>query len=522
MAKAISISAEVDAAALNVPVTADPGSAGTAIPYVATTSRVTITNTSGGSDFQFQLNGGTWQTLPRNAGITMPINLAIDVLRTRRDSFSGGIVSAELQCESAPSLSAGGVALPTGRPGATAVILGDSISNQNTQTSATFGAHLAKGYWTQAQIMLEQRFELLNNGGVNGDTTAQMLARIDTAVLAFRPQYCYFMGGTNDVGSDVPYATTIANYTAIFAKLQAAGIALIIATMTPRGFAGMTQARLLNMIALNSWLQNFAARTPGVILIDLYRQMLDHASLTTTSQGEPVAAWFDGAALHPVAAGAVQMGIAIARQLDAVIPRLPRRLHCNYNGTNGDSTNHLRNGMFMAGTGGTAGLNATGTIGQQWTAAATAGAISGACSMVTRAASFNDGFPGNVQRVAITASAVASEIFRFAAFVATPAVGAQIFMEVEVLAFATTGTIAELSITFGTVGGTGVAAAANYMPANTETLAIGTTPYKGVLRTPTITAPVGTVGAYAYIIMRTSAGAVAQVDLANARLTRVN
>ncbi len=406
------------------------------------------------------------------------------------------------------------------RPGQTIVIFGDSITNQNTQVSSTFSSHLAKGYFTQMQIMLEQRFELLNNAGVSGDNTTQMLARIDGDVLGYRPQYVYFMGGTNDVGNDVPYATTIANYAAIFAKIQQSGSILILATMTPRGFAGMTQARLLNMVALNNWLQNYAARNPGVILIDMYRQVMDYSTLTTTSQGEPVAAWFDGQALHPLAAGAVQMGIAGFRQLDGVIPKLPRRLQVNYNGTNGDNGNLIRNGMFIQGTGGTAGLNATGTIAQNWTAAAASGAIAGACSIVARSASFNDGFNGSVQRVAITASAATIEIFRLTPTVATPAVGDRVYMEVEFMASASTGTINEISLSFGTVGGTVIAGAANSMPSASETLAIGTTVYRGVLRTPVMTINAGCVGAYASINIRTSVGAVAQLDFGNARFSR--
>ena len=270
-----------------------------------------------------------------------------------------------------------GGAFPLQRPAPTIVICGDSITNQNTQTSATFGAHLAKGYWTQAQIMLEQRFELLSNAGVSGNTTAQVLARIDTDVIALRPQYCFLIAGTNDAGQDVPSATTVANYASILGKLQGAGIVPIIGTMTPRGFSGMTQARLLSMMEGNTWLQTYATRTPGVFLVDLYRAMLDYSDINTTSQGEPVAAWVDGAKLHPTAAGAVQMGYAIARQLDAVIPKLPRRLQLNYNGVNGDSSNLIRNGMFMAGSPGTLGLNATGTVAQNWTAGAVAGAIAG-------------------------------------------------------------------------------------------------------------------------------------------------
>lgn len=400
------------------------------------------------------------------------------------------------------------------------VLLGDSLTNQNNQASATFNSTLARGYFTQAAIMLEQPFDVVINSGISGNTTGQMLDRLDAAVLVHDPEYCFFLGGTNDVANDVPYSTTIDNYTEIFGRIRAAGIKLIIATITPRGLAGITQAKLTTLLNLNTWLQNYAARN-SVPLVDLYRQMLDYSDLTSTSRGNPVAAWFDGALLHPLAAGAVQMGTAIYRQIDKLITRLPRRLHCNYNGTNGDSANLARNGMFAQGAGGTLGLNASGTVAQNWTAAAMSGAIAGACSIVARGSSFNDGFPGIVQRVAITGSGATSEIFRLTPTIATPAVGDQVFMEVEVMASASSGTIHEISISWGTVGGTVISCAGNYMTSNTESLGIGTAVYRGVIRTPVMTIPVGTVGAYAAINIRTSAGAVAQLDFANARLTKV-
>jgi lysophospholipase L1-like esterase len=405
-------------------------------------------------------------------------------------------------------------------PSANTVIFGDSITNQNNQTSATFSAFLAKGYITQANIMLEQRFEILNNAGVSGNTTSQMLARIDADVLAYKPKYCIFMGGTNDVGGDVPYETTVANYKAIFTRLKTAGITVVVCTMTPRTFT--TQARLANMLALNRFLQDYVTNNSGFLLIDLYRPMLDYSTITTVSQGTPVASWFDGAGLHPLSQGAVKMGASAQRQLGAHISRLPRRSQANWNGTNGDSANKITNGMFMSGSGGVLGLGASGTVPQGWTAAASGGLIAGALSNVTRESVFNDGFPGNVLRVDLTMATAVSEFFRLTPTISTPSVGDLVYMEFEVSASASSGIIHEISCSWGTVGGTVIACAGNYMPSTTESLGIDTTIYKGVIRTPAMVIPTGTVGAYGNIGFRTSTGAVAQVHVANARLTKIN
>ncbi|CUI04683.1 hypothetical protein BN2497_4143 [Janthinobacterium sp. CG23_2] len=438
-------------------------------------------------------------------------------------TLNAGTEAGLIASKQASATLTGGVPYIAPQPlskGGKMVLAGDSISNQNNQVSATFNATLAKGYFTQAAAMLGQRFEAVRNAGVSGNTTADLLARLQTDVLAQQPEWCFMHIGTNDVGGDVPSSVTTANIEELCRRMTGAGIKLILSTIMPRGFAGMTQARLATMMANNAFIQAYAVRN-SIPLVDLYRYMLDYSDITTTSQGEPVATWFDGAKLHPLAAGAVQMGYAIARQLDAIIPKLPRRLQLNYNGVNGDAANLIRNGMFAPGAAGTLGLNASGTVAQNWTAAAAGGAISGACSIVPRSASFNDNTPGNVQRVALTGAGASTEIFRLTPTIATPTVGDLVYLEVEILATASVGTIAEISLSWGTVGGTVISCAANYMASAAETLAIGTVPYLVVLKTEAMVIPVGTLGVYGSINIRTSTGAVAQVDAATARLSRV-
>ena len=126
-----------------------------------------------------------------------------------------------------------------------------------------------------------------------------------------------------------------------------------------------------------------------------------------------------------------------------------------------------------------------------------------------------------MQRVAISGSGAPTETFRLSPLMVAPTAGTTVIMEVEVMASASVGTINEISVVFATTGGVVVSGAANYMPTATETLAIGTKVYKGVLQTLRVVVNAGVVGAYAFINIRTSAGAVAQVDFANARFVRV-
>ena len=72
------------------------------------------------------------------------------------------------------------------------------------------------------------------NAGIGGNTTAQMLARLSTDVLAHSPTDVTIMGGTNDLGLGVPLATSLANLGAIMDGVRAAGAAAWLVTIPPR------------------------------------------------------------------------------------------------------------------------------------------------------------------------------------------------------------------------------------------------------------------------------------------------
>ncbi|UJW28509.1 GDSL-type esterase/lipase family protein [Saccharothrix sp. AJ9571] len=58
------------------------------------------------------------------------------------------------------------------------------------------------------------------NAGVNGDTSADLLARVDTDVMACRPAAVTVLVGTNDVRNGVPLADYRANLTGIVDRLK--------------------------------------------------------------------------------------------------------------------------------------------------------------------------------------------------------------------------------------------------------------------------------------------------------------
>jgi lysophospholipase L1-like esterase len=112
-------------------------------------------------------------------------------------------------------------------------------------TFVALGDSLTSGYgdpgpsWPSRLDAEDANLRLVNNAGVPGDTTAQMLARVNSDVFAYKPEVLFIMGGTNDLGHNISQATTIANLRAIIVAANAKGIRITLITIPPNASAGM-------------------------------------------------------------------------------------------------------------------------------------------------------------------------------------------------------------------------------------------------------------------------------------------
>src|SRR6185312_269394 len=115
--------------------------------------------------------------------------------------------------------------------GAMIAWLGDSVTKGTSYggvtTTDTFAykVGVANGYAATDII----------NAGVNSDTSAGMLARLGTDVLAFNPSVCVLECGLNDWQTGVPLASYQSNVWAIFSGLKAASIKPVGLTKMQRG-----------------------------------------------------------------------------------------------------------------------------------------------------------------------------------------------------------------------------------------------------------------------------------------------
>jgi len=255
------------------------------------------------------------------------------------------------------------------------VALGDSIT-QAASTSSSFG----DGWPTYAGLLSAQRINLVYNAGIAGNTSADILSRVQADVISKSPTFCTIKAGTNDVNQGIAFTTYVANMVAIVRKLREAGIAPVLCTIAPRASkrAGTSQT--------NAWIRRYAAQE-GIPLIDF------NTLLTEPSTGGYISAYDSGDGTHPNAAGYLAMGNLVNTVLAPFLPPWSPPLPTE----NADGTNLLPNGLFLT------DANADG-VPDSWTA-------SGGSSGFTHTIITGDtAIKGNWAQIAMSAAASARTI----------------------------------------------------------------------------------------------------------------
>lgn len=212
-------------------------------------------------------------------------------------------------------------------PSPTCVLLGDSLTFNNTYTGTGSIANGQRGYMTWANILLgTKRLHILNNAGNSGENTTQMRARVAADVLAHLPQWCVVLGGVNDLfGDQTPVTTPMRNLDAIYAQLLGAGIKVVACSVLPVGsthsaWSHQNHTRLRN---LNQWIAARCASTPGMVFADFYGAVINP---TDTSANPKSGYYWDTPAVHPSALGAYYCGLALKNALSPYLPDIPDML----------------------------------------------------------------------------------------------------------------------------------------------------------------------------------------------------
>ncbi|QGZ99431.1 SGNH/GDSL hydrolase family protein [Dehalobacter restrictus] len=199
----------------------------------------------------------------------------------------------------------------------TAVITGDSLTQLGYGESATAYSLMSEGYFNWANILLGQRFTLLNNAGVGGYRSDQCLSELETKVLPYKPNYCFVCIGVNDVTQGIAYATTIANIKAIYDTLLAAGIRVITFPVPPCS-SHTTTDQITAAVKITEFIMNYSEATPGLYFIDAFKYFVDDTT------GNPIADMTYDGVVHWSTKGAYNVGKAVAEALVNIIPEVPQ------------------------------------------------------------------------------------------------------------------------------------------------------------------------------------------------------
>jgi lysophospholipase L1-like esterase len=241
---------------------------------------------------------------------------------------------------------------------------GDSITQATVgQNTATLTANTNRGvsFWVPALTRQRIRTRQNLNFGVNGDTSAMLLARIG-AVAASDADLVLVHIGTNDVNGAVSAATLAAfksNVTAIWNTLLNAGKVVIAIPPLPRDIAtAANRAMLWQMIRWvreQQWTgrRNFYVVDPGLPFVD-----------PLSATGAPRTGYaYDG--LHPKAQGAFYASRAVADLLNGLYPAFNDSAAVSaadiYDAVNNPTGNLIANGI-LNGTAGTLGGNGGGAF----------------------------------------------------------------------------------------------------------------------------------------------------------------
>ena len=176
------------------------------------------------------------------------------------------------------------------------VALGDSITDQSMGAS---------GWLTVANTQAGNPVTLLPEQGIGGQKAAAIHARVPD-VIALKPDWCVLMAGTNNAYDPDP-APIIAELSQMYDELSAAGIGIVIATVTPRAY---TQGDPQVLTDVNAWIRSNWRNWPNTRLCD-WNPALRVAGGTEMEQ-DPALFNEGELGVHPNTAGMARMADVLA------------------------------------------------------------------------------------------------------------------------------------------------------------------------------------------------------------------
>lgn len=254
----------------------------------------------------------------------MPVELLQDV-RVGGSVLAAGTFQLALDVGTELDLIARGIARRRNTPhigGISTVVFGDSITDQGMTGSASVQGYVARGFWAWARALSHQTIDVVHCAGKGGDTTTQMLARLQTDVLDYDSQLVIVMGGINNLGGlqEGPQ-TCVRDMLEIVQRCSDAGRDVIVGGILPVGSAyGNFSPQLQQRIRyVNDRYREICARVKGARYWDTWSGFVN----PTDTNGEGIAGYYyDATELHPSSVGAFVLGGSLATVLTGMYPQV--------------------------------------------------------------------------------------------------------------------------------------------------------------------------------------------------------
>ena len=261
-------------------------------------------------------------------------------------------------------------------------LFGDSITAQNNFSDASHNSANSRGFFTWANIYSGGTESVVNNAGVGGEKTSDMLARIQDDVLMRSSGIVFVLAGINDIFAGVSEDIITANLNAIYKKILAQGKNLHIATITS-STAINTTAKKETLHAVNQWIRAFARDNKHVMFTDFHGVLLNPAD----ANGYPYTTYMYDSQTHPNTSGGQALGKAVY-QTWVDYGRLSRnKVYASL--TDVLSATHLfgnpvTNPIMQGTGGGNIASGASGSVAASWNNMVTGTTVSAVASKVAR------------------------------------------------------------------------------------------------------------------------------------------
>lgn len=239
-----------------------------------------------------------------------------------------------------------------------------------------FRGTTSQSWWGWMNAMLDSPFDVVVNAATGGNTTGNALARLDTDVLAFEPDFCTVLVGTNDLRYNQTAAArdeALANIKEICNRLLARHCTPILCTVLPVGSGDGGFATVMPlMLTLNDGIRSYAMATPGVILSDTYSALVDNTQVDNRAISTALAD-----TVHVNAIGAKMIADRVAADVRKFAPA-PRPLVASSGDNrvaNASSKNRLNNPLFIRPNGQLQGVAGNANVPEQWNVTSTGATV---------------------------------------------------------------------------------------------------------------------------------------------------